>query len=407
MTNHMHPNFPITLSATKAETLMWANPAEVEHDAQTQLRNAAAMPWVAGVRAMPDIHTGYGVPVGSVIAMRQAVSPSAVGVDIGCGMMAVKTTVKADDLPDDLGPMRASIERVVPVGFNSNDGIAPILKKDARLSNAFDTLFAGYEGLYAESMADRKGRVLSQCGTLGGGNHFIEVTSDDDGWVWLMLHSGSRNAGKEIADRHINTAKGLAHNNDLENVLPDRNLAVFLSGTKEMDQYMHDLYWAQDYAMLNRQIMMASLKRAFNDFFDAVTYTDAVNVHHNYVAEEVYEGEKLLVTRKGAIFAGAGSRACIPGSMGTGSYIVRGKGNPASYNSASHGAGRKMSRSKAKATFTTDDLAEQTMGVECRKDQAMVDEIPGAYKNLEDVMAAQVDLVEVEARLTTLLCVKG
>lgn len=407
MTTNKHPDFPIALAGASASTLMWAHPYEVEHDAQTQLRNAAAMPWVAGVRAMADVHTGYGVPVGSVVAMRQAVSPSAVGVDIGCGMMAVKTNIKRENLPDNLGPMRAAIEGVVPVGFNANDGTAPILKTDKGLAHAFDTLFAGYKDLFAESMTDREGRVVNQCGSLGGGNHFIEVTSDDDGWVWLMLHSGSRNAGKEIADRHISAAKGLAHNNDLENVLPDRNLAVFLSGTKEMDEYMHDLYWAQDYAMLNRRIMMASVKRAFGSFFETVKYTDDVNVHHNYVAEEVYGDETLLVTRKGAIFAGKGARACIPGSMGTGSYIVRGKGNEASYNSASHGAGRKMSRSKAKKMFTTDDLVEQTKGVECRKDQGMVDEIPGAYKNLEDVMAAQVDLVEVEARLTTLLCVKG
>lgn len=405
MSTTKHADFPIALAGADAETLMWAHPHEVEHGAQQQLRNAAAMPWVAGVRAMPDIHTGYGVPVGSVVAMRQAVSPSAVGVDIGCGMMAVRTNVSLADLPDDLGPMRAAIETVVPVGFNSNDGTAPVLRLEQKIRMDFDRLFSGFADLRAPNLADREGRALAQCGSLGGGNHFIEVTVDDDEIVWLMLHSGSRNIGKEIAERWISEAKGLDHNLDL----PDRDLAVFLSGTTGMDGYLHDLYWAQDYAMLNRRIMMASVKGVFASFFGGrnVEWEREINCHHNYVSEETYDGEDLIVTRKGAISAQSGQYGLIPGSMGTGSFVVKGLGNEASYCSASHGAGRKMSRSKAKKLFTVDDLAIQTAGVECRKDQGVVDEIPGAYKDLESVIAAQVDLVEVEARLTTLLCVKG
>ncbi|WP_349238415.1 RtcB family protein [Nocardioides sp. InS609-2] len=388
---------------------MWAHPHEVEHDAQTQLRNAAALPWVAGVRAMPDIHTGYGVPVGSVVAMRQAVSPSAVGVDIGCGMMAVKTNITLTDLPDDLGPMRAAIEGTVPVGRAGNDGTAPVIKNEQKIQSDFDTLFSGFRDLRASNLSGLEGRALSQCGSLGSGNHFIEVTVDGDDIVWLMLHSGSRNIGKEIADRHIATAKALSHN--IEADLPDADLAVFLGGTPEMDDYVHDLYWAQDFAMLNRRIMMATVKRAFASFFDAVTWQREINCHHNYVSIESHgqgaDREELVITRKGAISAQSGQYGLIPGSMGTGSFVVKGLGNPASYCSASHGAGRKMSRAKAKKLFSVEDLAAQTAGVECRKDQGVVDEIPGAYKDLNEVIKAQMDLVEVEARLTTLLCVKG
>lgn len=408
-TTNRHPDFPITLAGTKAETLMWLHPHDVDHGTQEQLRNAASLPWVAGVRAMADAHLGYGVPVGSVVAMKQAVSPSAVGVDIGCGMMAVKTNIRQSDLPDDLGPMRFAIEGAVPVGRAMNDGTAPVLRSDKALSSAFDSLMGRFGDLRAEKISDRESRAKSQCGSLGTGNHFIEVTVDDEGFVWLMLHSGSRNIGKEIADRHIAIAKRLSHN--IEAHLPDPDLAVFLGGSSEMDAYRHDLYWAQEFAMLNRRIMMATVKRVFAEFFDVVKWEQEINCHHNYVSEEFHgEGadrEELVVTRKGAISAQSGQYGLIPGSMGTGSYVVKGLGNPASYCSASHGAGRKMSRAQAKKRFTVADLAEQTKGVECRKDQGVVDEIPGAYKDLAQVIAAQVDLVEVEARLTTLLCVKG
>jgi tRNA-splicing ligase RtcB len=403
-THKQHPDFPIALPGAQAETLMWAHPHEVEHAAMDQLRNISKLPWVHGIRVMPDVHLGKGATVGSVVAMKQAVSPSAVGVDIGCGMMAVKTNLTLTDLPDDLGPMRSAIEKAVPVGFNANDGTAPVLKRDQMLSQSFDRLFGQFHGLRAEKVSDREGRAVNQCGSLGGGNHFIEVTVDDNEVVWLMLHSGSRNIGKELAERHIAKAKGLDHNLNL----PDRDLAVFLAGTPGMQDYLHDLYWAQDYAMLNRRIMMATVKGVFAKFFDTkVQWLAEINAHHNYVSEESYDGEDLIVTRKGAISAQKDQYGLIPGSMGTGSFVVKGLGNTEGYCSASHGAGRKMSRSKAKKTFTVDDLAAQTAGVECRKDAGVVDEIPGAYKDLESVIAAQVDLVEVEARLTTLLCVKG
>ncbi|GAB2732272.1 RtcB family protein [Nocardioides pakistanensis] len=396
---------PYTMRGTVAPVDMWLPEHEVEASAQLQIRNMAALPWVHGIKIMPDCHSGKGAVVGSVVAMKQAVSPSAVGVDIGCGMMAVKTNLTLTDLPDDLGPMRSAIEAAVPVGFNAHDGTAPVIKRDQRLAAAFDRLFAGFTDLRADKIADREGRAVSQCGSLGGGNHFIEVTVDDNENVWLMLHSGSRNIGKELAERHIAKAKGLDHNLDL----PDRDLAVFLAGTDGMADYLHDLYWAQDYAMLNRRIMMATVKRVFADFFPdtKVAWEREVNAHHNYVSEETYDGEDLIVTRKGAISAKRDEYGLIPGSMGTGSFVVKGLGNETGYCSASHGAGRKMSRSKAKKAFTVEDLAAQTAGVECRKDSGVVDEIPGAYKDLQSVIDAQVDLVEVEARLTTLLCVKG
>lgn len=400
-----HPDFPVRLPGAHADTRMWAYPHDVEPAALDQLRNISKLPWVHGLRVMPDVHLGKGATVGSVVAMKQAVSPSAVGVDLGCGMMAVKTNLTAADLPEDLAPMRTAVEKAIPVGFNANSGTAPILQRDQTLTHAFDRLISQFHGLRAEKLKDRESRAMSQCGSLGGGNHFIEVTVDDNEVVWLMLHSGSRNIGKEIAERHIAKAKGLDHNLGL----PDRDLAVFLADTPGMTDYLHDLWWAQDYAMLNRRIMMATLKAVFAGFFPGtkVTWEREVNAHHNYVSQETLDGEDLIVTRKGAISAKKDEYGLIPGSMGTGSFVVKGLGNEEGYCSASHGAGRKMSRNAAKRTFTVEDLAAQTAGVECRKDQGVVDEIPGAYKDLESVIAAQVDLVEVEARLTTLLCVKG
>nr|WP_307844204.1 RtcB family protein [Sanguibacter suaedae] len=391
---------------------MWTHPHDVEPAALQQLRNIAALPWVEGVRVMPDVHLGKGATVGSVIAMRDAVSPNAVGVDIGCGMIGVRTSLTASDLPDDLGALRSQFERSVPVGFHAHKNpvdlsrVRPVrsgpvsaafVSGTASLWDRFSSLHTGVQNLEA--------RARKQLGTLGGGNHFIELCVDQDDQVWLQLHSGSRNIGKELAERHVSIAKGLDHNLSL----PDRDLAVFLAGTAEMDAYLADLRWAQEYAARSRAVMMAlvvdQVRRAF-DGLD-VEFDEAVNVHHNYVAVEQIDGAELVVTRKGAIRAGRGELGLIPGSMGTGSYIVRGLGNDASFQSASHGAGRRMSRTRAKKEFTVDDLAAQTSGVECRKDAGVVDEIPGAYKDLDSVIAAQSDLVEVVARLRTLLCVKG
>lgn len=379
---------------------MWLPEHEIEAQAVQQIRDMARLPYIEGIRIMPDAHYGKGAVVGSVIAMKDALSPSAVGVDIGCGMAAVKTSVRLEDLPDDLGPMRAAMEKAIPVAHFGHDGAVNLSGKHRDVTMSRDRLFGRFADLRAD-VKDRETRAMNQCGSLGGGNHFCEVTASDDGDVWLTLHSGSRNIGKEIAERHINTAKTLEHN------APWGDMAVFLAGTAEMDAYRHDLYWAQEYAMTSRRIMLALFKDVFESFFDTVNYTGEVLCHHNYVAEETYDGIDLIVTRKGAIRAAKGDMGLIPGSMGTGSFIVRGLGNNESYQSASHGAGRKMSRGQAKRTFTVEDLAAQTAGIECRKDAGVVDEIPGAYKSIESVIEAQTDLVEVVARLHTLLCVKG
>ena len=394
------------LAGTRAPVRVWTDPYTIEAQAAKQLRNIGALPWVQGVAVMPDVHFGKGATVGSVIAMRQAVSPAAVGVDIGCGMSAVRTSLTAADLPDDLAPLRSAIEAAIPVGFaKRNDPVDPRRVRGLE-QGGWDAFWRRF-GELDRKVAQLEHRAQHQMGTLGGGNHFIEVCLEqggpDDGQVWLMLHSGSRNIGKELAERHMAVARGLPHNVDL----PDRDLAVFLAGTPEMDAYRRDLWWAQEYARRNRAVMLAVLCGVVRDEFPDVSFGEPISCHHNYVAEETYDGVDVLVTRKGAIRAGKGDLGIIPGSMGTGSYIVRGKGNPDAYNSASHGAGRRMSRGQAKRTYSTADLARQTAGVECRKDAGVVDEIPGAYKDITKVMAQQDDLVEVVAHLKQVVCVKG
>ncbi|NYF59473.1 RtcB family protein [Micromonospora purpureochromogenes] len=394
------------LPGTRAPVRVWTDPYGIEPQAAQQLRNIGALPWVQGVAVMPDVHFGKGATVGSVIAMRQAVSPAAVGVDIGCGMSAVRTSLTAADLPDDLAPLRAAIEAAVPVGFAKRAN--PVDPRRIRgLEQAGWDAFWKRFGELDRRVAQLESRAQHQMGTLGGGNHFIEVCVEqggpDAGQVWLMLHSGSRNIGKELAERHIGVARKLPHNTDL----PDRDLAVFLAGTPEMDAYRRDLWWAQEYARRNRAVMLALLCGVVREQFPQVAYGEPISCHHNYVAEESYDGVDVLVTRKGAIRAGRGDLGIIPGSMGTGSYIVRGKGNPDAYCSASHGAGRRMSRGQAKRTYSTADLVRQTAGVECRKDAGVVDEIPGAYKDITKVMAQQDDLVEVVAHLKQVVCVKG
>lgn len=407
----MNPEYPVPLTGAKAPTLMWAHEHEVEPQALNQLRNIASLPWVAGVRVMPDVHLGAGAAIGSVIAMRDAVSPNAVGVDIGCGMVGVKTSLTASDLPDDLSALRSAIEAAVPVGFNAHDEQVDLRKVRPIDGAAGKARLAGekafwdrFSGLH-DGVQKLEGRARRQMGTLGGGNHFIEVCLDSEDRVWLQLHSGSRNIGKELAERHVAIAKALDHNQGLV----DRDLAVFLAGTPQMDAYLRDLHWAQEFAARSRAVMMALVTGAVRDQFPGrdITFTEGVNCHHNYVAVEQVDGEELVVTRKGAIRAGNGDLGLIPGSMGTGSYVVRGLGNEASFQSASHGAGRRMSRGAAKRTFTVEDLAAQTAGVECRKDAGVIDEIPGAYKDLDSVIAAQSDLVEVVAKLRTIVCVKG
>jgi tRNA-splicing ligase RtcB len=383
---------------------LWTDPATVEGAAMQQLQNVVTLPWIKGLAVMPDVHYGKGATVGSVIAMRDAVCPAAVGVDIGCGMSAVKTSLTANDLPGDLSRLRSKIEQAIPVGRGMHDEPVDPGRFHGMTTSGWDDFWGRFGGV-AEAVKFREERATKQMGTLGSGNHFVEVCTDTTGAVWLMLHSGSRNIGKELAEHHIGVAQKLPHNQDLV----DRDLAVFVADTPQMAAYRNDLYWAQEYAKYNRSLMMALLKDVVRKEFKKAkpTFEQEISCHHNYVAEERYEGMDLLVTRKGAIRAGSGDFGIIPGSMGTGSYVVKGLGNEKSFNSASHGAGRRMSRNAAKRRFTAQDLEEQTRGVECRKDSGVVDEIPGAYKPIEQVIEQQSDLVQVVAKLKQVVCVKG
>ncbi|MEV6261055.1 RtcB family protein [Streptomyces sp. NPDC051784] len=394
----------VEVPGAKVPIRMWADPASVEDGAMQQLRNVSTLPWIKGLAVMPDVHFGKGATVGSVIAMHGAVCPAAVGVDIGCGMSAVKSSLTANDLPGDLSRLRSKIEQAIPVGRGMHGETVDPGKLHGFPTSGWDDFWSRFDGI-AEAVKFRQERATKQMGTLGSGNHFIEFCLDEAGSVWLMLHSGSRNIGKELADFHIGQAQKLPHNQGLV----DRDLAVFIADTPQMAAYRNDLFWAQEYARYNRSIMMGLFQDVVRKEFKKarVTFEPVISCHHNYVAEERYEGMDLLVTRKGAIRAGSGEFGIIPGSMGTGSYIVKGLGNTKSFNSASHGAGRRMSRNAAKRKFSTWDLEEQTRGVECRKDSGVVDEIPGAYKPIEQVIDQQRDLVEVVAKLKQVVCVKG
>lgn len=398
---------PITMADTAAPVRMWLPQEETEVAALTQLRNIASLPWVHGVRVMPDCHLGIGATVGSVIAMRGAVSPAAVGVDIGCGVAAVRTDLVQEDL-EALGTLRSAIEAAIPVGFAAHeeaisDGELTRLGARAGLAE----FWRGFSAL-PDTVQKREGRARKQLGTMGGGNHFAELCVDSrDGRVWITLHSGSRNIGKEVAEVHISRAKGLEHNAQLA----DKNLAVFLADSPGMDAYVRDVQWAQEYASRSREIMIGLLQDAVSRHWSSrgreVRFDMPVNCHHNYISLEQIDGEDMVVTRKGAISTRDGDLALIPGSMGVGSYIVRGLANPDAFFSASHGAGRRMSRTAARKNFTVDDLAQQTEGIETRKDERVLDEIPSAYKDLHAVMKYQSDLVEPVAHLQTVLCVKG
>ncbi|MCX4972437.1 RtcB family protein [Streptomyces sp. NBC_00620] len=394
----------VEVPGAKVPIRMWTDPASVEDVALRQLQNVATLPWIKGLAVMPDVHYGKGATVGSVIAMRDAVCPAAVGVDIGCGMSAVKTSLTANDLPGDLSRLRSEVERAIPVGRGMHDSAVEPGRFHGLATGGWDDFWGRFDGV-AEAVKFRRGRAVLQMGTLGAGNHHCEVSVDSDSSIWLTLHSGSRNIGKELAEYHIGVAQKLPHNQGLV----DRDLAVFVSDTPQMAAYRNDLYWAQEYAKYNRSIMMALLKDVIRKEFKKAkpTFEKEVSCHHNYVSEERYDGMDLLVTRKGAIRAGAGDLGIIPGSMGTATYIVKGLGNEKAFNSASHGAGRRMSRNAAKRRFSTKDLEDQTRGVECRKDSGVVDEIPGAYKPIEQVMEQQRDLVEVVAKLKQVVCVKG
>lgn len=392
---------PCTINGGRVPIRLWASAHEVESDALRQLKAVASLPWVAHhVAVMPDVHVGRGATVGSVIAMRGAVAPAAVGVDIGCGMSAVKTSLQAEHLPDNLRELRLAIEAAVPVGRRQHT--APIWQSSLAWRGATESLLERFQTLEPE-VQNLGARLQFQLGSLGGGNHFIELCLDTKGAVWLMLHSGSRFIGAALAEHHMSVAARLLHNRDLA----DPDLAVFLADSPGFDAYRRALYWAQAYAALNRALMLERLQQLLLERWPQVGFDPAVSCHHNYVAEEQHYGEQLLVTRKGAIRAGAGELGIIPGSMGAQSFIVRGRGNPLSFESASHGAGRRMSRGRARQAFTAKDLAYQTRGVECRKDAGVIDEAPKAYKDIRRVMEQQQDLVEIVAELKQVVCVKG
>ncbi|HEX3596456.1 MAG TPA: RtcB family protein [Polyangiaceae bacterium] len=380
----------------------WAPPDSIEPAALAQLKALASLPWVVHhVAVMPDVHLGKGATVGSVIAMKDAVAPAAVGVDIGCGMSAVRTTLLAKNLPDSLRSLRNAIEARIPVGRASHDESIWTHAEPATRSGVVG-LLARFDTL-AEPVQRLSPRAEAQLGTLGGGNHFIELCLDTDDRLWILLHSGSRHIGAALAEHHMEAARRAFHGAEL----PDPELAVFFAGTPPFEAYRRDLSWAQDYARLNRELMVARVQGVLRERWRQVAFEATISCHHNYLAEECHFGEDVLVTRKGAIRAGAGELGIIPGSMGSRSYVVRGKGNPLSFESASHGAGRRMSRTQARRTFTVRDLEQQTDGVECRKDRGVLDELPTAYKDIDRVMAEQADLVEVVATLKQVLCVKG
>jgi tRNA-splicing ligase RtcB len=390
----------------------WTRGVPLEPEAEQQLRNVASLPivykWVA---AMPDVHWGMGATIGSVIPTQGAIIPAAVGVDIGCGMMAVHTTLNARHFPDSLRTIRSTIEQAVPHGRTNNGQKHDRgawwnipqhhLKEWGRLKPTYDEILAKHPKL-------NRGNDVNHLGTLGTGNHFIEVCVDTQESVWLMLHSGSRGVGNRIGTYFIELAK-----RDMRKWmrnLPDVNLSYLKEGTESFDDYVQAVQWAQDFAMTNRRLMMDNLVQAIRGSGEVPPFEtthEVVNCHHNYVTVESHYGQEVWVTRKGAVRARTGDMGIIPGSMGTRSYIVQGKGNPESFHSCSHGAGRAMSRGEAKRRFTIADHEQATNGVECRKDKDVIDETPGAYKPIDAVMQAQKDLVEIVHTLRQVVCVKG
>jgi len=393
-----------TLTDQCVPVQIWTN--DVDERSKQQLLNIASLPFIHHhVAAMPDVHLGKGATIGSVIATHKAIIPAAVGVDIGCGMLACQLSLTANDIDEkSLQKVFHQISRDIPVGRNWH--------KDERalvdVAKPFEARLTAMTQKHPELLKSfgKFDKWINQMGTLGAGNHFIEICLDENNHVWVMLHSGSRGIGNGLADYFIELAR-----KDMERLmvnLPDRDLAYFSEGTEYFDDYVEGVHWAQEYAYQNRQSMLdlilAGMHRLLPEF---TVMNEVVNCHHNYVAIEHHYGEDVYVTRKGAIRAREGDLGIIPGSMGARSYIVRGKGNPESFTSCAHGAGRRMSRTAAKEQFTQDDLENQTEGVICRKDKAVIDEIPGAYKDIDAVMANQADLVEVLHTLKQVVCVKG
>ncbi|MDR3056013.1 MAG: RtcB family protein [Zoogloeaceae bacterium] len=390
---------------------LWTQGVPVEGDAEQQLIDTAKMPFIfKHLAVMPDVHLGKGSTIGSVIPTKGAIIPAAVGVDIGCGMMAARTTLVAADLPDSLAALRSAIERAVPHGRDITRS-----KRDsgawgdtpASVDTAWAALLPGFNRMTEKYPRLKNTNHHKHLGTLGTGNHFIEVCLDEADRVWFMLHSGSRGVGNAIGSLFIELAK-----RDMERYfinLPNRDLAYFVEGSASFDDYVEAVGWAQDFARKNRDVMMENLIAATRSVIEKPFSVDveAVNCHHNYVQRETHFGEEVLVTRKGAVSAQKGELGIIPGSMGAKSYIVRGLGNEEAFCSCSHGAGRVMSRSEAKRRFTVEDQIRATEHVECRKDEAVIDEIPMAYKDIDAVMRAQRSLVEIVHTLRQVVCVKG
>lgn len=393
----------------------WTDGVQIEDCAMQQLHNLAAMPFIhSHVAVMPDVHWGMGATVGSVIATKGAVIPAAVGVDIGCGMIAAKTSLVANDLPDNLHGVRVAIEEMIPHGRTKNGQPGDVGAWDEppdKVLGAYAAMSGGFDGIAKKHprLFKRNPRQQTVChmGTLGTGNHFIEICLDEKQAVWVMLHSGSRGVGNRIGSYFIEMAK-----KDMEKWfihLPDADLAYLSEGTDHFSDYLEAVNWAQEFAATSRGLMLEfvalAMTRALGRSFSFSA--DVVNCHHNYVQKEHHFGENVWLTRKGAVRAREGDLGIIPGSMGTKSYIVRGKGNPQSFHTCSHGAGRAMSRREARQKFTLKDHARATNGVECRKDADVLDETPGAYKDIDAVMAAQADLVDIVHTLKQVVCVKG
>lgn len=382
---------------------MWADYVDIEDDAKAQLENCASMPFIHNhIAVMPDVHWGMGATVGSVIPTIGAIIPAAVGVDIGCGMCAVPTNLTASDLPESLKDIRHSIERTIPVGFNAYEDGEHLTKEEKEIAVNIDSLSISH------CIRPRKQQSWQQLGTLGGGNHFIELCLDEAQRVWIMLHSGSRGIGNAIGLHFIEKAREDMRKWMIN--LPDKDLAYLAEGTDHFSDYVKAVHTAQEYAFVNRQVMLRRIVQNLLRYFPHMVVdlkNAAVNCHHNYISIENHFGKNCYVTRKGAVRAREGDLGIIPGSMGAKSFIVRGKGNAESFHSCSHGAGRAMSRKEAKRRFTVDDQVKATEGVECRKDEDVIDEIPMAYKDIDAVMKSQEDLVDIVHTLKQVLCVKG
>lgn len=397
---------PIKMTLNKGLTPIQVYTDDIDSTSIDQLTNMSKLSIVHHhIAAMPDVHAGIGATVGAVIPTVGAIIPAAVGVDIGCGMNAVRLSLRAEQLPDNLHRIRSAIEYTVPVGFEQHEHDPVKRSTIVALDTRLEQIVQKHPGILRKRTPAYQPWVR-QLGTLGGGNHFIEICLDEANQVWIMLHSGSRNIGNVMGTYFINLAK--KDMGKLLGTLPDKDLAYLTEGTDHFDDYVEAVHWAQDYALVNRREMMRLIIEAIKPILPPFELeSGAVNCHHNYVSIEEHFGRSVYLTRKGAISAQEGQLGIIPGSMGAKSYVVRGLGNHDSFCSCSHGAGRRMSRSAAKRHFKTEDLEQQTQGVECRKDGGVLDEIPGAYKDIDQVMANQSDLVEVVHTLKQIVCVKG